>query len=118
VMAACTAYGLAELFGIAEGLDKKVRRARGFYLLLAGAFAGGAAIALLHISPVKLMYWSQVLNGFLLAPLFFVLLRLCNDRRVLRGHTNGVVSNVVGWATVVLTAGLAILTLWQLIGGH
>ena len=118
VMAACTAYGLAELFGIAEGLDKKVRRARGFYLLLAGAFAGGAAIALLHISPVKLMYWSQVLNGFLLAPLFFVLLRLCNDRRVLRGHTNGAVSNAVGWATVVLTAALAVLTVWQLIGGH
>ena len=118
VMAGSTAYGLAELFGIAEGLDKKVRQARGFYLLLAGAFAGGAAIALLHISPVKLMYWSQVLNGFLLAPLFFVLLRLCNDRRVLRGHTNGAVSNAVGWATVVLTAALAMLTLWQLIGRH
>jgi len=64
------------------------------------------------------MFWSQVLNGFLLAPLFFVLLRLCNDRRVLRGHTNGAVSNAVGWATVVLTAALAMLTLWQLIGGH
>jgi Mn2+/Fe2+ NRAMP family transporter len=64
------------------------------------------------------VYWSQVLNGFLLSPLFLVLLRLCNDRRVLRGHTNRAVSNVVGWATVVLTATLAILTVWQLIGGR
>src|SRR5205807_7209668 len=50
--------------------------------------------------------------------LFFVLLRLGNDRRVLGTHTNGAPSNVVGWGAVLLTLALAILTLRQLIGGH
>lgn len=118
VMAAATAYGLAELFAWSEGLDKKVWQARGFYSLIAGAMVVGGAIALFRISPVALMFWSQVINGFLLAPLFFVLLRLCNDPRILRGHTNGVMSNVVGWGTVGLTLGLAIVTLQQLITGH
>ncbi len=118
VMAACTAYGLAELFGWSEGLDKRVWEARGFYLLLAGALGVGAAIPLLHVSPVALMFWSQVINGFLLPPLFVVLLLLCNNRRILRAHTNRVVSNVVGWGTVLLTSALALLTLQQLLGGR
>jgi Mn2+/Fe2+ NRAMP family transporter len=118
VMIASSAYGLAELFGWAEGLDKKIWQARGFYVLLAGASAVGAGIALLRISPVTLMYWSQVINGFLLAPLFGVLLILSNDHRILRHHTNRTVSNVIGAGTVLLTSVLAILTLQQLITGH
>jgi Mn2+/Fe2+ NRAMP family transporter len=118
VMIASSAYGLAELFGWAEGLDKKIWQARGFYVLLAGAGAVGAGITLLRISPVTLMYWSQVINGFLLAPLFAVLLVLSNDHRILRHHTNRTVSNVVGAGTVLLTSVLAILTLQQLITGH
>ena len=118
VMAACSAYGLAELFGWVGGLDKKVWQARGFYLLLTGALGVGAAIALLHISPVDLLFWSQVINGFLLPPLFVVLLLLCNDPRILRAHTNGLASNLVGGGTVLVTGALAILTLRQLIGGH
>lgn len=118
VMAACTAYGLAELFRWSEGLDKKVWQARGFYVLLAGALAVGGAIALLGISPVTLMYWSQVLNGFLLPPLFVVLLLLANDRRILRSYTNRFVSNAVGIGTVLLTTALAVLTIQQLLQHH
>jgi Mn2+/Fe2+ NRAMP family transporter len=114
-MAASTAYGVAEVLGWPEGLDKKVRQARNFYLLLAASLAVGAAVALLHISPVALMYWSQVLNGFVLAPLFAVLLLLTNDRRIVRAHTNRAVSNAVGWGTVLLTAVLAVLTVAQLV---
>lgn len=118
VMAACTAYGVAELFRWSEGLDKKVWQARGFYIVLAGALAVGGAIALLHIPPVTLMYWSQVLNGFLLPPLFVVLILLSNDRRILRGHTNRFASNAVGAGTVLLTTTLAVLTLRQLLQHH
>ncbi len=118
VMAASSAYGLAEVMGWVEGLDKKVWQARGFYWVLIGALTVGAAIALLRISPVFLMFWSQVLNGLLLPPLFAVLLLLSNDHRVLRAHTNRFLSNFVGWGAVVLTLALALLTLRQLAGGH
>jgi len=117
VMAACSAYALAEAFGWVEGLDKKVWQARGFYVVLGGALAVGAAIALLRIPPVALMFWSQVLNGWLLVPLFIVLLLLSSDRRVCRGHINRTASLVVGWGTTLLTLALALLTLWQLATG-
>jgi Mn2+/Fe2+ NRAMP family transporter len=118
VMTACTAYSLAECLGWVEGRDNTIWQARGFHVLIAGALGAGAAIGLLRIPPVTLMYWSQIINGFLLPPLFFTLLRLGNDRRVLGTHTNGVLSNAVGWGAVLLTLALAILTLQQLVGGH
>ncbi len=118
VMAACSAYGLAEVIGWTEGLDKKVWQARGFYILITGALGVGAAIALVRIPPVTLMFWSQILNGLLLPPLFVALLALCNDPQVLRAHTNRLLSNLVGWGSVLLTLAAALLTLRQLAGGH
>jgi Mn2+/Fe2+ NRAMP family transporter len=117
VMAASSAYAFADAFGWVEGLDKKVWQARGFYVVLGGALAVGAAIALLRIPPVSLMFWSQVLNGWFLVPMFIVLLLLSSDRRVCRRHANGTASLVVGWGTVLLTLTLALLSLWQLATG-
>jgi Mn2+/Fe2+ NRAMP family transporter len=111
VMAACSAYALAEALGWVEGLDRRVWQARGFYTIILGSLGVGAGIAHLHIAPVTLMYWSQILNGLLLPPLFTVLLLLCNDRRIVRRHTNRTLSNLVGWATVLLTLALAVLAL-------
>jgi Mn2+/Fe2+ NRAMP family transporter len=118
VMVACSAYTVAELFGWSEGLSKTVGEARGFYGLLAGALAVGAGVALAGISPVALMFWSSVVNGLLLAPLFLVLLMLCNDVQIVRGHCNGPVANVVGGGTVLLTLALGLLTVLQLLSGR
>jgi len=117
VMAACSAYALAEMLGWRGGLDRKVGQARGFYVLLTASLLVGAATPLLRISPVALMFWSQVVNGFLLAPLFIVLLMVANDPRVVRAHRNGLTANLVGWGTVLLTLGLAVLTVRQLVLG-
>ncbi len=117
VMAASSAYALAEAVGWVEGLDKKVWQARGFYVILGGALGVGAAIALLRIPPVALMFWSQVLNGWLLVPFFIVLLLLSSDRRICHAHTNRIAPLVVGWGTVLLTLALALLSLRQLLSG-
>jgi Mn2+/Fe2+ NRAMP family transporter len=118
VMVACSAYTLAELLGWAEGLSKRVWQARGFYVLLAGALLVGAVIALAGVSPVALMFWANVINGLLLAPLVLVLVMLCNDPQVVREHRNGALANVVGGGTVLLTLGLGVLTVVQLLSGR
>jgi Mn2+/Fe2+ NRAMP family transporter len=64
------------------------------------------------------MFWSNVVNGLLLAPLFLVLLMLCNDPQVVRGHRNGPLANLVGGGAVLLTLGLGVLTVVQLLSAH
>ena len=118
VMAACSAYALAENFGWAGSLDKKVWQARAFYIMLAGALGVGAAIAHLRISPIMLMYWSQILNGLLLPPLLVVLLLLADNPQVVRTYTNRLASKLVGWGTVLLTLWLAIEMIRQLLSGR
>lgn len=118
VMVACSAYTLADVLGWAEGLSKKVWQARGFYTLLAGALLVGVVVALAGISPVALMFWSSVVNGLMLAPLFLVLLMLSNDPQVVHGHRNGPLANLVAGGTVLLTLGLGVLTVVQLLSGH
>jgi Mn2+/Fe2+ NRAMP family transporter len=86
--------------------------------MLAGALAVGAAIAHLRISPVMLMYWSQILNGFLLPPLLIVLLLLAGNPQVVRTYTNRLASKLVGWGTVLLTLWLVIEMTRQLVAGH
>jgi Mn2+/Fe2+ NRAMP family transporter len=111
VMVTSSAHALAEAMGWAEGLEKPVPQARGFYLVLAGAMTAGCAIALSRVSPFSLMFWSQVLSGLLLPPLLLGLLALCNDRRLLDTHTNSLTSNLLGGGAVFITVWLAVLTL-------
>lgn len=116
VMAAASAYLVSEVAGWRAGLDRPVARARGFYVVMLSTLAIGGAFALLGVNPVDLIFWSQVLNGALLPILFTVLLLVTNDPRIMGRHTNGLASNAVGWATVVATAALAVLTILSLLG--
>jgi len=117
VMAACSAYGLCEIFDWREGLGRTVGQARGFYVLLSASLVAAVAIGLLRIPPVALMFWSQVLNGIVLAPLVAVLTLRSNDPRVVRTYRSHPLSTAVGWGTVALTVALAALTVGQLVAG-
>ena len=117
VMAACSAYGLCEIFGWRAGLGRTVGQAHGFYVLLGASLVAGAEIGLLRIPPVALLFWSQVLNGIVLAPLVAVLTVLSNDPRVVRAHRSHPLSTAVGWGTVALTVALAALTVGQFVAG-
>jgi Mn2+/Fe2+ NRAMP family transporter len=117
VMAASTAYLVAEVAGWREGLDRTTSQARGFYVVLLLTLAVGAAFAFLGINPVTLLFWSQVLNGALLPILFAFLLLVTSDRRIMGRYTNGLAANAIGWATVAATTALAILTASSLLSG-
>ncbi len=118
VMAAATAYLVAEVAGWREGLDRSASQARGFYVVLVSTLATGAGFALLGVDPVFLLFWSQVLNGAVLPILFTLLLLVTNDREIMGPHRNSLFSNLVGWATVGATSALALLTVASLLEGR
>jgi len=85
-LAASSAYGVADVFHWKEGLDKRVFQAKNFYLILLVSLFMSLVINFIQINPIKIIIYSQALNGFLVPFLIFLLLKLAFDKEVLKGY--------------------------------
>ncbi len=115
VLAGSSAYALSEQFGWKQGLSKKFRQAKGFYLIIAASTVIGLWINFTNIDPIKALIYAAVINGVIAVPLLVLIVKIGNDKKILEGRTNGKISNIVGWITVVVmgfAAAVMFLT-WQ-----
>jgi NRAMP (natural resistance-associated macrophage protein)-like metal ion transporter len=108
------AYAVAEAFGWKCGLDEKPDRAKEFYLVMAASTVVALAIDFLGVSPVKALFWTAVINGFLSPPLLVIIMLIANNRAVMGQRVNGRALNVLGWATTALmfAAAVALVLTW------
>lgn len=110
VLAGSAAYPLAELFNWQEGLNNPLRRAPGFYAIIAAAVIIGIAGNFLGVDPVKGLVYAAVLQGFL-APLLIVLLTMiARDPDVMGRHRNGWFDTTFGFIAAGVMA-IAAITL-------
>lgn len=101
VLAGSSAYAVSEALGIQEGLHRKVTKAKGFYGVIAGATLLGLFINFVGIDPIKALIYAAVVNGIMAVPLIFMIIKLCNNKRIMGTHTNGVLSNTIGTITFI-----------------
>jgi NRAMP (natural resistance-associated macrophage protein)-like metal ion transporter len=97
VLAGSSGYALSDAFGWTEGLSKKFKQAKGFYLVIAASTVIGLWINFIHIDPIKALVYTAVINGVIAVPILFAVMKIANDKEILRGKTNSYVSNVIGW---------------------
>jgi len=111
VLAGSASFAVAEVFGWRAGLDLPPRRGRRFYLVFAGAVAGGMVLTLYQASPMRVLFLSAVLNGLLAPPLMVLVMLVGNNRRIMGRRTNGAWLNLLGWTAtgVMAAAALALL---------
>ncbi|HQV03750.1 MULTISPECIES: divalent metal cation transporter [unclassified Novosphingobium] len=83
ILAGSAAYAVSETFGWVEGLDRKPREAKAFYGVIALATAGGLALNLIGLDPMRALYWAAVVNGLLAPPLMVVTMLIARNRRVM-----------------------------------
>lgn len=104
VLAGSAAYPVAELFNWKEGLDNPLRRAPGFYAVIAVAVTVGVASNFLGVDPVKGLVYAAVLQGFL-APVLLVLLTVvARDPDIMGPHRNGWFDTTFGFAAAAVMA--------------
>jgi len=107
-LAGSGAYAFAETFAWRQGLDENLPRARGFYAVFAAAVAIGIALDFLHVSPIKALYWTAIVNG-LLAPFLLVgILIVASNRKLMHGQPSSMTSRLVVGFTALLMFGAAI----------
>jgi Mn2+/Fe2+ NRAMP family transporter len=111
VLAASTAYSVGGLLGWRRSLTREARNAPEFYLVLGAAFLIGIQFAIADLDPIKMLFYSQVLDG-LIAPILVVLLvRLTASQEVMGEFVNSTVVTIVGWLTVgvLVSADIALI---------
>lgn len=111
VLAGSCAYAISEAAAWRGSLEKKPSSARKFYSVLGVAMILGLVINYLRLEPVKMLFWSAVLNGLLAPPLILLVLLLTSDRRVMGHQVSSRFERVFGWLTFALMAGAAALML-------
>lgn len=104
VLAGSSAYALADGFGWKQGLSKKFRQAKAFYLSIAASTGIGLLINFVQISPITALIYAAIINGVVVVPVLFAILKTANNKQILNGRTNGKISNIVGWFTFFLMA--------------
>jgi Mn2+/Fe2+ NRAMP family transporter len=108
VLAGSASFAVAEIFKWRAGLDLKPRRARRFYLVLAGAIACGMVLDVFNTNPIRILFLSAVLNGLLAPPLMLLVMLVGNNRKIMGEDVNGFWLNLVGWLATAVMAAAAI----------
>jgi Mn2+/Fe2+ NRAMP family transporter len=109
VLAGSSAYALSDGFGWKQGLCKKFRQAKAFYLTIMVSTAIGLWINLININPITALIYTAVINGVVAVPMLFVIMKIANNKKILNGKTNGKLSNILGWFTFALMSVLVIV---------
>ena len=114
VFAACilplsTAYTVCEGLGFESGVDKRFHEAPIFYWLYTLLIVIGGAVVLLPGFPlVRMILFSQVINGVLLPIVLIFMILLANNRRIMQGWVNSRFYNFAAWITVIVMIGLSL----------
>ena len=97
VMAGSSAYALSDTFGWKQGLDKKFKQAKAFYLVIAASTIIGLWINLSSIDPIKALVYTAVINGIVAVPILIAIMKIANDKRILNDRINGRISSLSHW---------------------
>ena len=95
-------------------MDEKIHTARNFYGVIIVAMLVGMALNFARLNPIKLLFWSAVVNGLLAPPLIIIILVVCNNPNVMREHRNGWMMNLLGGLAALLmsAAAIALVVSW------
>jgi Mn2+/Fe2+ NRAMP family transporter len=109
VLAGAAAYAVAEAMGWQSGLERKAGAARGFYAVIAGSVLAGLFVQYSPIGPMKMLFWSAVINGIVAVPLLVVIILLASSKSVMGAFTASRSILALGWIAAAVMGFAAVL---------
>jgi NRAMP (natural resistance-associated macrophage protein)-like metal ion transporter len=119
VLLASTSYAVAGACGWPSGLSKKLWQHEGveFYLILTGAMIVSLVVALLHVNPIQLIFWANVLVGILAPILVIAVIVVGNNHKIMCDQPLGLLTNGFLILTVLILIAAALLFFYGLLTG-
>ncbi|HEX5323668.1 MAG TPA: Nramp family divalent metal transporter [Capsulimonadaceae bacterium] len=114
VLAGSAAYGVGEAMGWPVGLEHEPMRAKRFYLVLALATLVGLALNLIHIDPIKALFWTAVINGVVAVPVMVVMMIMTLNPKIMGQFVLPLRLKIMGWLSTaaMLAAAIGLFATW------
>ena len=110
IVALSTAYAFSEFFGFSGSLDVSYTKSREFYLLYIGQLIlAFIVIVATGVSLFQLAVATQILNAFMLPFIFFYLIKLTDNRRVMGKFKNNLFQR---YAVIIATIFISLASLF------
>jgi NRAMP (natural resistance-associated macrophage protein)-like metal ion transporter len=104
-----TSYSVCEGLGFESGVNRRFSEAPIFYWLFTLLIVIGAAVILIPGFPlVKMILFSQVVNGVLLPFILIFMTLLINKQGLMQEWVNSRFYNIIAWVSVALMIGLTL----------
>jgi len=113
VLSGSLSYMISETFGWEQGLDKKFPDAKAFYSIIAISLVLGLSLNYIGISPIKALIYSAILYGLTAPVLIAIILHISNNKKVMGEYTNGKISNILGFATLIIMTITAVILIYM-----
>ena len=109
VLAGSAAYAIGEAFKWPTGLDRKPKKAQAFYGTIVIATLSGIAITFSPLDPIKALFWSAVINGFVAVPVMAMMMFISSNKNIMGKFAVKGVLRGVGWLATGVMAAAAIV---------
>lgn len=111
VLAGSVAYAACDTWGLPKGLEKKPSEARAFYGVIAAGMMIALAVLWSPLDPIKMLFWSAVVNGVISVPILAAMMVVGHRRRQMGEFVATRWQLVFGWAATVVMAAAVIAML-------
>ncbi len=105
------AYATSGILGWKKNLkDKKFKLVWIFILLI------GIIFSAFGFKPIQAIVFAQITNGILLPIIAIYLLWVMNSKKILGDFKNNLISNIIGFAVVIVAVGLGVRSILSVLG--
>jgi NRAMP (natural resistance-associated macrophage protein)-like metal ion transporter len=104
VLAGSAGYAVAESFGWEGSLELSARGAPGFYLVIAASTLAGLGAALTPLDPIRMLFWSAVVNGVVAVPLMVAMMIVVASYKIMGKFAASRALMIGGWGATALMA--------------
>lgn len=116
VISMSTAYFITEVIGREGKVSTNFKEAPLFYSIIGGSFFACTMLVFIPNLPmVFIMTASQAVNTLILPVVFFMLLKLINDKKLMGSYVNSKTMNVIAWVTIVSFAAISSVMLYLML---
>ena len=113
VLAGSSSYAITETFNWKEGLFRKFKQARAFYLVIIIGTLVGLLLNFVGLDPIQALVLTAVFNGIVAVPLIYFIARISSRRKLMGSYASGILSKIVLWVAFAVMAGAAIALLFS-----